>query len=430
MNARAARLAWSLWTLIMGVAAASLVLRFLNGSAATASLEGLALVLEIFWWDVLIPAAMPAFATVGAVVASRRPENAVGWLCLAVGGLIAVVEATWEYAARALEVAPGSLPAGTLAAWVADVVNLTVLMPFALILLLFPDGSLPSRRWRLVVYVALAGAALRALSGALGPSIEVGLEGDGGIRNPTAVEGLGAFVRVAEQGWFPALLGALLASVVSVFLRWRRSGGVERQQVKWLAYVGAIIAAALLGGIASGYVSGLSLATFLVASVGIAGITVGVPVAMGVAILRHRLYDLDLLINRTLVYVLLTAALLTTYLGGVAFLQWTFRALGGGTSQLAIVASTLTIAALFSPLRRGIQSFIDRRFYRKKYDARETLEVFSARLRNETDLDRLGDDLVKAVRETMQPAHASLWLREPEQRRRVDVTPPVGDPRT
>jgi hypothetical protein len=135
------------------------------------------------------------------------------------------------------------------------------------------------------------------------------------------------------------------------------------------------------------------------------------PVAMGVAILKYRLYDIDVLINRTLVYVMLTASLVLVYIGGVVFLQYTFRALAGGESQLAVVASTLVIAALFSPLRRRIQGFMDRRFYRRKYDAARTLEAFSAKLRDETDLDRLGDELVGVVHETVQPEHASLWLR-------------------
>jgi hypothetical protein len=143
------------------------------------------------------------------------------------------------------------------------------------------------------------------------------------------------------------------------------------------------------------------------------GITslLGIPVAVGIAILKHHLYDIDLIINRTLVYGALTAMLVLVYLGGVVFLQYLFRTLAGGESQLAVVASTLTIAALFNPLRRRIQTFIDRRFYRRKYDARKTLEAFSSKLREETDLDALSDDLVGVVRETMQPTHLSLWLR-------------------
>jgi MFS family permease len=189
---------------------------------------------------------------------------------------------------------------------------------------------------------------------------------------------------------------------------------VERQQLKWLAYTGVSIAVALLGGVASGYVSGeYSYPTVLILSVAIAGLTIGVPMAIGLAMLRHHLYDVDLFINRTLVYGSLTVMLALIYFGGVATTQAIFRALTGQEQQpqLAVVVSTLAIAALFMPLRRRIQSFIDRLFYRRKYDARKTLEAFSAKLRNETDLEALSEDLVGVVRETMQPAHVSLWLR-------------------
>jgi hypothetical protein len=202
-----------------------------------------------------------------------------------------------------------------------------------------------------------------------------------------------------------------------VFVRWRRAGGNERQQLKWLAYAGAIIGAGVVGGVASAYVSGVTYLTVFTIGVGVAGITIGIPVAIGTAMLMHSLYDVDVLINRTLVYGALTASLAAVYLGSVVGLQSLFRALSGEGSQLAVVASTLAIAALFNPLRRRIQSFIDRRFYRRKYDAAQTLQTFSAKLRDETDLEALNDDLVSVVRETMQPTHASLWLRPPQKRR-------------
>jgi hypothetical protein len=198
-----------------------------------------------------------------------------------------------------------------------------------------------------------------------------------------------------------------VASAVSLIVRMRRAGRVERQQIKWLAYGGALVVGAVF---ASGVISIWS------PEVGIALIGVGllgVPIFTGVAIARYRLYDIDIVINRTLVYGALTAALVAVYFGGVAALQALFRALTGQEQQpqLAIVVSTLAIAALFEPLRRRIQSFIDRRFYRSKYDARKTLEAFSVNLRDETDLQALNEDLVGVVRETMQPAYASLWLR-------------------
>jgi hypothetical protein len=200
---------------------------------------------------------------------------------------------------------------------------------------------------------------------------------------------------------------SMVASAVSLIVRMRRAGRVERQQIKWLAYGGAVVVGAVFIG---------SMISIWSGDVGIAVIgfgLLGVPIFTGVAIARYRLYDIDIVINRTLVYGALTAALAAVYFGGVATLQALFRALTDQEQQpqLAIVVSTLVIAALFDPLRRRIQSFIDRRFYRRKYDARKTLEAFSATLRDETDLRLLNDHLVEVVAETMQPAHVSLWLR-------------------
>jgi hypothetical protein len=190
----------------------------------------------------------------------------------------------------------------------------------------------------------------------------------------------------------------------------RKGSWVERQQIKWLAYA----AAAAAGGSILAYTPPETLGARWVTSVGYVVVELGVlgiPISIGIAILRYRLYEIDTLINRTLVYGSLTATLVAVYFGVIVVLQSVFVALTGQQSTLAVVASTLLIAALFTPLRRRIQSFIDRRFYRRKYDARKTLEALSAQLRNETDLEALSDDLVGVVRETMQPAHASLWLR-------------------
>jgi hypothetical protein len=379
----AARLAWSLWGLVIVLAVASFILR--HWVAPQSQHEGTWGLQDILWWSILIPALVPAYATVGALVVARRPGNPVGWLCLALGALVALEDVVWQlpsqYVTLALEITLGIL--GTL---------MIPPLPLMLLLLVFPDGRLPSRRWQIAVWLALGAAGLGSLAVVVGPTTYVG--------------------RAAGNVAWPLSLLALLASVISLFFRWRGSGGAERQQLKWLAYAGVSIAVALLGGVASGYVSGEhSYPTVLILSVAIAGLTIGVPVAIGVAMLRYHLYDVDLLINRTLVYGALTGILALVYLGSVVALQAFFRYLTGQDSQLAVVASTLAIAALFSPLRRRIQSFIDRRFYRRKYDARKTLEAFSAKLRDETDLDALRDDLVGAVRETMQPAHVSLWLR-------------------
>jgi hypothetical protein len=210
-----------------------------------------------------------------------------------------------------------------------------------------------------------------------------------------------------------AFLVGLVVAIVVVFDRLGNARGAERQQLKWFAYAaGVLLVILFLAPIVGWYLPGwfsfpLGVAVFA-----------ALPVAVGIAVLRYRLYDIDHIINRTLVYGALSAILVGLYFGGVTATQAIFSALTGQQeqSQLAIVVSTLVIAALFNPLRRRIQGFIDRRFYRKKYDARQTLEVFSAQLRNETDLEALSDDLVGVVRETMQPAHVSLWLRSDEPR--------------
>ena len=256
--------------------------------------------------------------------------------------------------------------------------------------------------WLTVAFV-LVGVILSAFSsgaylGSLGP-----------IRNPLGIEGFTNVYKALLYTVSPVLYAA---AALSVFMRLRRAVGVERQQLKWLAYSAAIFAIGIVL-----IVILLALDTphwFELAATAIftaAGTTI--PISIGIAILRYRLYEIDLLINRTLVYGSLTVSLALVYIGGVATTQAIFRALTcqDEQSQLAIVVSTLVIAALFNPLRRRIQSIIDRRFYRKKYDAAKTLEAFSARLRAETDLDALSGEVVGVVRETMQPAHVSLWLR-------------------
>jgi len=225
------------------------------------------------------------------------------------------------------------------------------------------------------------------------------------IMNPYGVNSpiLGA---VAVAGVILAA-ASMVASAISLIVRMRRAGRVERQQIKWLAYGGALaVGAVFVGGVISVWIGEVGYA---LTSIGL----LGVPIFTGVAIARYRLYEIDIVINRTLVYGALTAALVAVYFGGVATLQALFRALTGQEQQpqLAIVVSTLAIAALFDPLRRRIQGFIERRFYRRKYDAAKTLAAFGSRLREETDLDSLRVEVLRVVRETMQPEHASLWLR-------------------
>jgi len=246
------------------------------------------------------------------------------------------------------------------------------------------------------------------------------LENQGGVRNPFGLEALPWLVDVANV-ILPLLPICILASAVSMVLRFRRSRGEVRQQIKWFTFVasfaGLLYFFAMIGQVVVVWGSDDSIAQIplwfeIVLSLAGLGFA-GVPVAIGLAVLKYRRYDIDVVINLTLVYGSLTSMLVALYFGCVATTQTILRALTGQTEQpqLAIVISTLVIAALFNPLRRRIQSFIDRRFYRRKYDARKTLEAFSARLRDETDLETLNHDLASVIRETMQPAHVSLWLR-------------------
>ena len=358
------------------------------------------------------------FSVVGAIIASRQPRNAIGWIFCGVGLLVMGINSlAGGYAEYRLsgDPAPGSL--AQTAAWFASWSwSILVYVPTSFLLLLFPDGRLPSSRWRPVAWCAAIG-----LIGFLaGYTLEAGpLDDFPQILNPYGVDSLILDV-VAVTGAILAS-ASMVASAVSLIVRMRRAERAERQQIKWLAYGGAIVVGAVFAsGVISIWSGNVGIA---VSSVGL----LGVPIFTGVAIARYRLYDIDIVINRTLVYGALTAALVAVYFGGVATLQTLFRALSGQEQQpqLAIVVSTLAIAALFNPLRRRIQSFIDRRFYRSKYDARKTLEAFSAKLRDETDLDALRDDLVGVVRGTMQPAHVSLWLRsEPPLRRSEGLEQP------
>jgi len=350
------------------------------------------------------------FAGTGALVASRAPGNWIGWIFCAMGLLFEFGILGEVYVAYG-SLADGFLPGRAWVGWISQWSN-NAFAPTMIILsfLLFPTGRLPSARWRPVALIATGVAVVHAASAALTP----GPLQDYGIQNPAGIEAATALRMIAEVSVLILVLPLMLLSVVSLFARLRRSSGIERQQLKWFAYAAALLAtdllasnalAVLLGGTGNEVAEFIPFLTFVIT-------LSGIPMAMGVAILKHRLYDIDAIISRTLVYGALTFTLVLVYVGCVFSLQYVLRTMTGGNSQLVIVASTLAIAALFNPLRRRIQSFIDRRFYREKYDARKTLEAFSARLRDETDLDDLGGDLVSVVRETVQPAHASLWLRE------------------
>jgi hypothetical protein len=382
-------LAWSLWAAAITLVASGLLLAWATRLEAP---------LYEFWVVAFIG---PTFATLGALIVSRRPGNVIGWIFLVCGVAAGIQMLSGQYATVALlSEGPSRLTGGAVAGWLSNLVQHSLVATILFLLLLFPTGRLLSPRWRPFALFAGAVIVIWVGSGALGPGP---LEDFAPIRNPFGVEAAAAVLDLVESIASWVGISCFVAAILSLILRFHRSGGDERLQLKWFVY------AATVGFLAIGLAGETPIVGELVWLVA----PLSLPVAAGVAILRYRLYDIDLVINRTLVYGSLTASLVAVYFGGVTATQAIFRTLTGQEQQpqLAIVVSTLVIAALFNPLRRRIQGFIDRRFYRRKYDAAKTLAGFSATLRDETDLDALNAELVGVIRETMQPAHISLWLR-------------------
>ena len=353
-----------------------------------------------------------AFPLVGALVASRRPSNWVGWILLADGLLWMFGSVLDSYHVYGLA-RPGSVPftvavyALTQWLWVPAVGLFAVYL-----ILLFPDGRLPSRRWRPLAWFSGAVMALISAGIVLNPGP---LEGFKGVRNPFGLEQY-PWIIDAFPVVLPLLPLCILASAASLVLRYRRAGSVVREQIKWIAFAALFVGVQFMIDIGASVLLVPTTASrepqwlAVLDQVGFVSFA-SVPIAVGIAVLKYRLYDVDVIINRALVYAPLSVTLALIYVGGVVGMQALFRALTGQESTLAVVASTLAIAALFNPLRRRVQALVDRRFYRRKYDAAKTLSAFNSRLREETDLDSLGEEVLGVVRETMQPEHASLWLR-------------------
>ncbi len=363
----------------------------------------------------LFSLAMPVVsATVAALIVSRQPRNTIGWLLMVPVSSFLVGGPIEEYIQR---VAPSS-PAPTLPllliVWFSGWSWLLLIFPLLHILLLFPSGQPPTPRWRWVRVAAIAWPTLFVVLVTFSQPLNANTTPDLTLDNPIGV--LGDTVQSLVDLWVPGLLVLVVLSVAALFTRYRRANDTEREQIKWLLYACAVFVVVYVGGFVSGLTDSTSLAGYIwQVSFGLS--LVAFPATIGIAILRYRLYDIDVIINRTLVYGTLTVMLALAYLGSVVLLQQLFRFLTGqGTNQPAIVASTLLIAALFQPLRRRIQASIDRRFFRRKYDAVRILAAFSANLRDEVEMDRLTNDLVGVVDETLQPAHVSLWLRKPERR--------------
>lgn len=401
-------LAWCIWVLNVFIAIASPLLPANGGPSLSLS--------NIF--DTLV---LLAFATVGSLIASRRPENPIGWLFCISTLLWALGDFLLEFTTYTLITVPGSLPAGALLGvfgiWIR---GLGFFLMLTFLLLLFPDGHLPTPRLRFLAWLIAGLLAADSIATLLSPYPYANFDAHlATVRNPMGIlvandlfDGFASFISLL-------LFPTILACIVAVFLRFRRTRGVERQQLKWFTYgmtlsilmivVIVILIFTTVNGNDAGWLFYLAV--------------VCIPISAAIAMLRYRLYDIDILINRTLVYGSLTAILAALYFGLVLGLQFLFDRIIGpaaANSPLILVGSTLAIAALFHPLRRRIQNIIDHRFYRRKYDARRIVANFSATLREEVELAQLSEQLLAVVQETMQPAHVSMWLRKDAQRSKQD----------
>jgi hypothetical protein len=396
----AARIAWSAFGLTAVIAVGSIVVGFADHGTRlpppdTGEVSGpgaLAFGLMIV-----------AFAGLGALVAARRPRNPIGWILVVSPLCLAFTQVARDWYIHTLFADPGSLPLASGLMWAANWSWVPGFMPLlTVLLLLFPDGGLPSRRWRPVGWLAAAGMGLLILGYAFAPGA---LEDYPRVENPLGVEGpVGDALEVFLAVGFPCFAFAAIGSMASLVVRFRGSHGVERQQLKWMAAAAALVVTAWL--VNAFFDQALHTDISLILPLAL----LALPAAVAVAVLRYRLWDLGLVVRRTLVYGALSATLAASYLGIVLLLQAALEPLTSD-SGLAIAGSTLAVAALFGPARRRIQELVDRRFYRRRYDAARTVERFSARLRDEVELDAMSGELREVVRETVQPAHVSLWLR-------------------
>jgi hypothetical protein len=356
-----------------------------------------------------------SYAIVGSLLVVRRVGGPIGWLLGGTGALLQLVAPTQAYGYASLY-AGAALPGAELVLWLGSVIGSALLLLMIPAMVLFPDGRPPSRTFAILLGALVAAGVTLTVASALAdqpilvPLPYVGLhtgEAARAIPNPLALHGpLGDLLLFAVSALnnFGALL--LLVAPLALVVRFRRSRGVERQQLKWLMYAAAIT----FGLMVFGYVFSLGPIKTLVNILTVFGIGL-LPVAIGIAVTRHRLYGIDVLINRTVVYGATSTLIALTFLAGIVVLQTVLRPLTSG-SELAIAASTLVSFALFQPIRRRVQSAVDRRFDRSRYDAARTLDAFAVQLRDEVDLDAVRADLLGAVRQTMAPAYASLWLRE------------------
>jgi hypothetical protein len=421
-------LAWSLFVLAVALSISTVVLVAALDSAASAPdtllppeiVQGVRLSVFdfILSWIEGVMGVVPllAFSALGALIVSRYPSHAIGWIFCALGVLGAVQPFAGYYAIYTLFVAPGMLPGGLMAAWLQNwiwVVSIALICAF--LPFLFPTGRPVSRRWKPAWWLAIGTTVALALERALHPGPLGNYLYGFDIPNPLGVARVGALRLVFFSLPLDLLHTSMLVAAASLVVRLRQARGHERQQIKWFAYFGAAVGVLEVLRFGGSATLGLSTPVFISWAYPLAWPTAltGLALGAGLAILRYHLWDIDVIIRRTLVYGPLTALLAALYSGGVVGLQALVGTVNSAASHspVIIAATTLLIAALFTPLRRGIQATIDRRFYRRKYNAERTLAAFGRELRSEVGLEQLGEQLVATVQETMQPAHVSLWLR-------------------
>jgi hypothetical protein len=423
----ATRVAWSSWAVSLLLALASVVLLVLT-RAAPIPRGAVPRAMTAAWFLVLLV----ILSTMGALIVARRPGNRIGWSFVAAGLGLALRAFASEYAIYALLINPGSLPGGAWLAWVSNWLTVpAIYSAFAALLLLFPTGRLLSPRWRPVAWMVvgwIVGVAVGNFAYPPDPYL--------GVEAPVRLnEAAGQIMNtIGSLAWLLVAL-AIPAAAASLVVRFRRSRGQERQQLKWLTYSAALLGVGLLG---IGLVDILDQLGWIrpeftrpvwtvLGGVAILGVT-GLPVTAGIAILKYRLYEIDRIINRTLVYGLLTALLAAVYAGLVLSIGQLSGGIGTSPSG-AVAGATLAVAALFQPARRRIQQVVDRRFNRRKYNAAQTIQAFSTRLRDQVDLDTLSSELLAVVDQTMEPTQVSFWLR-PSGHDSSDTPPSEARPTT
>ena len=356
---------------------------------------------------------IPAYAIVGLLITTRHPGHTIGWLYTLAALAGAIQDMAGQYATTSFTSTSIQLPGGDWAAWVAQLSQFATLSTLLFLLLLFPSGRILSRRWRPVAWSLIAGITAQLVSRAF----HVGQLEDYSISNPAGLPGFVSVVRVINAIGVPLLIFGFFGTVAMLVVRAYISTGVERQQIKWFVFTAVVVVSLFVGGGALGNLLATVLPEVLLIPLMAVINTIwlwgpaSLAIVTALAILRYRLWDIDILIRRTLVYTILTVMLALVYFGLVITLEGTLRALMGGGGQVATVVSTLAIAALFTPLRHRVQDAIDRHFYRRKYNAEQALAEFAEVARSETDLEALTAQVVGIVEKTVQPEQVLLWLK-------------------